>query len=40
MFKADGLLNYCVPEKGEYAFKFYLGNRNQNIGSHRYDVDG
>lgn len=24
VFKADGLLDYCVPEKGEYAFKFYL----------------
>ena len=27
VFKADGLLDYCVPEKGEYAFKFYLGEQ-------------
>ena len=30
VFKADGLLNYCVPEKGEYAFKFYLGEQETN----------
>ena len=31
VFKADGLLNYCVPEKGEYAFKFYLGEQETKI---------
>jgi len=29
--KADGLLDYCVPEKGEYAFKFYLGEQETKI---------
>ena len=31
VFKADGLLDYCVPEKGEYAFKFYLGEQETKI---------
>lgn len=31
VFKANGLLNYCVPEKGEYAFKFYLGEQETKI---------
>ena len=31
VFKADGLLDYCVPEKGEYAFKFYLGEQEPKI---------
>lgn len=31
VFKADGLLDYCVPERGEYAFKFYLGEQETKI---------
>lgn len=31
VFKADGLLDYCIPEKGEYAFKFYLGEQETKI---------
>lgn len=31
VFKADWLLDYCVPEKGEYAFKFYLGEQETKI---------
>lgn len=31
VFKADGLLDYCVPKKGEYAFKFYLGEQETKI---------
>ena len=31
VFKDDGLLDYCVPEKGEYAFKFYLGEQETKI---------
>ena len=31
VFKADGLLDYCVPENGEYAFKFYLGEQETKI---------
>ena len=31
VFKADGLLDYCVTEKGEYAFKFYLGEQETKI---------
>ena len=31
VFKADGVMDYCVPEKGEYAFKFYLGEQETKI---------
>ena len=31
VFKADGLLDYCVPENGEYAFKFFLGEQETKI---------
>lgn len=31
VFKAEGLLDYCNPASGEYAFKFYLGESEADI---------